>query len=93
MSTHGPGPGVRTLVEAQRKAKLSLELDGKPGVFASADVVAKLTAAAAFLNLGAATSIQLNLGDGLKEYHAADVETLLCQCAENYQAYDLVKQG
>lgn len=93
MTTHGPGPGVRSLVEAQRAAKRSLELDGKPGVMATADTVAKLTAAAAYLNLGAAESLQLNLGDGVKEYRAADVETLLCQCAESFQAYDLVKQG
>lgn len=87
-STNGPSPGVRSLVNAQRQRAGLLELEGNPGLRASPELVTRLTAAQARLDMAPGAAITLNLGGGPQELRAGDVELLLGLCAEAFERYD-----
>lgn len=90
VSTNGPGPGTRTAVEQARKRAQSLDIEGHPGLRATPEMVARLQAALMYLKIGAGPTIFLNLGDGVVEYAAGDIEQLISLAAEAFQRYDTV---
>ena len=89
MSTHGPSTGSASLIQQQRERARALELGPEyPGIRATADVVARLSAAKVRLALGA-QSVTLRVGDApAKAYGASDVDLLLALCAEAFERYD-----
>jgi hypothetical protein len=93
MSDLGPGPGVRSLVNAQRQRAKLLEIADYPGVVATPDIVARLTVAKAKLDLGGVDSVRINIGAGVLDYQVGDVELLLGLCCEAYERYDQAVVG
>lgn len=88
MSTNGPSPGVRSLVNQRRQRAQLLELEGYPGVSASPETVARLHSAHQLLSMGAAQEVTLNMGSGAQTYRIGDIELLLGLCAEAFERYD-----
>lgn len=91
MSTHGPSTGMRSRVIAQRARAEKLKLVDYPGVEARPETVARLVAAKERLALGDVSEITLDIGEGLKAYGPADVETILALIAEAFAAHDAVQ--
>jgi len=90
MSTNGPASGTASLIQQQRERAKALELPDFPGVRATPDVVARLSAAKVRLGLGAVT-VTLRLDQAApKAYAAGDVDLLLGLCAEAFERYDAV---
>lgn len=90
MSTHGPAAGTASLIAQQRERAKALELPDFPGIRATGDVVARLSAAKVRLSLGA-ESVTMRLDQAQpRAYSAGDVDLLLGLCAEAFERYDAV---